>query len=120
MVRESKGEKGFWAVDITRTGTYEIELCRWPKESKLKMTDAAPKGQPVEGGDAYAVGKALAIKKGRIKLGKIELEKALAKDGRSIKFKVNIDADKTNLHTSLFDDNGTEKPAYYVYFKFVK
>ena len=120
LVREAKGENGFWAVDITRTGTYEIELCRWPKESKLKMTDAAPKGQPVEGGNAYAVGKALAIKKGSIKLGKIALEKALAKDGRSIKFKVNIDAGKTNLHTSLFDDNGTERPAYYVYFKFIK
>jgi hypothetical protein len=84
------------------------------------MTDPAPKGQPVEWGEAYAVGKALAVKKGRIKLGKIELEKALAKDGISIKFKVNIDAGKTNLHTSLFDDNGTVKPAYYEYFKFIK
>jgi hypothetical protein len=53
-------------------------------------------------------------------LGKIALEKALAKDGRSIKFKVKIDAGKTNLHTSLFDDKGTERPAYYVYFKFIK
>ena len=120
LVREAKGENGFWAVDITRTGTYEIELCRWPKESKLKMTDAAPKGQPVEGGDAYAAGKALAIKKGKIKLGKLALEKTLAKDERSIKFKVKIDAGKTNLHTSLLDDNGIEKPAYYVYFKFIK
>jgi hypothetical protein len=44
LVREAKGENGFWEIDITRTGTYETELCRWPKQSKLKMTDAAPKG----------------------------------------------------------------------------
>ena len=39
------------------------------------MTNAAPKGQPVEGEDAYAVGKALAIKKGRIIWVKQSLKK---------------------------------------------
>jgi hypothetical protein len=115
MVRAGEGFNGFWPIEIARSGTYEIELCRWPKESGLKLHDSAPVGDDVPGGEAYAAGKPLKIQAARIKTGGQEYEKNTEPGAASVKFNVKLEKGQTFLQTWMSDEKGVERAAYYVY-----
>jgi arylsulfatase A-like enzyme len=117
MVRADRGSNGFWAIEIVTPGIYEFELCRWPKESNLKINESAPLGKIIPGGKSYSSGKKLSIKKARIKIENIEQIKELKSNAKSIKFYIKLNAGKTFLYTWMIDDKETERAAYYVYAK---
>lgn len=58
------GMPGPWHVEAHRTGAYRISLRRWPVESGLKLTDAAPEfltqcsGKPLPQGVAFPIAQA--------------------------------------------------------------
>lgn len=117
MVRAAEGANGFWAIEVAKTGTYEIELCRWPKESNLKINDSSPVGEKKPGVKPYAIGKALNIKEARLKIGNQEKIKGVKLEETSVKFTLKLKAGKTSLTTWFKDDEGVERGAYYVYIK---
>lgn len=117
MVRAGNGSNGFWAVEIVNSGAYEIELCRWPKESGLKIRDSAPAGDNVPGGKPLMAGKPLNINTARIKIGKMEEIKKVKEDDFSVLFKVKLEKGKSIIQTWMTDEQGNEWPAYYVYIK---
>lgn len=119
MVRNAEGENGFWAVEITRSGLYEIELCRWPKESKLTLDDSAPEGEMVPGGKPYPEGKALQIKTATIKIGEQSFTSNVEPGSASVKFILNLDAGNTFIQTWLKCEDGTEIGAYYTYIRYI-
>lgn len=116
-VRSGKIDDGFWAIEVVEPGEYEIELCRWPKESKLLLTDTAPQGELVPGGKPYPVGIALKITKAKIKIGDMELTQQIKPGAKTIKFIQKLNPGKTFLQTWLTDDKNGERSAYYVYVK---
>jgi arylsulfatase A-like enzyme len=115
MVREGAGNNGFWSIEVAREGTYEIELCRWPKESKLKINDKAPLGEVIKGGKPYLEGRALNIKKAGIKICDQEYNREIKSWISSVKFRVKLNAGKTTLQTWFIDEHGREYGAYYTY-----
>jgi len=115
QLRAAVGENGFWAIEIANAGSYEIELCRWPKESGLKMNDTAPAVEKMAGVIHYAVGKALNIKEARIKIGEQEKIAEVKPEQTSVKFTLKLKAGKTTLETWLKDDQGVQRGAYYTY-----
>lgn len=117
MVRASDGANGFWAIEVAKTGRYEIELCRWPKESCLLMNDKAPSGEKIPGGKPYMEGKALNIIEARIKIGEHEHIAAVKTGQLSVKFTLKLKAGKTTLTTWLKDDLEVERGAFYTYIK---
>lgn len=117
MVRAGNGSNGFWAVEIVNPGAYKIELCRWPKESGLKIRESAPVGDNVPGGKSFITGKPLNIKTARIKIGEIGDIKKVKKGDSSVMFKVKLKKEKSIIQTWMTDEKGNEWPAYYVYIK---
>ncbi len=104
-VRSGMQANGFWAVDVDRAGTYEIELRRWPKEVDAPINAAIPGG------------KAISAKQARLKIGSIDLTQPIATDAKAVVFTVNLRKGETRLQSWLIDDKGASRAAYYAYVK---
>ncbi len=115
QVREPRLANGYWVVEVETDGKYEFELCRWPKEADAAMTAGLPGKPAVPGGNPYPEGKSLSIRKARLKIGEVEVEKALEPQVKSAKFTVDLKAGQANLKTWLTGDEDLSLGAYYVY-----
>jgi len=104
-VRSGSKANGFWAVEVARDGTYEFSLRRWPVEVDKPITAA------------IAGGKAIGATKARLKVGDVDVSKAIAEGAHAVTFHVELKAGKTRLQTWFMDDNGASRGAYYVYVK---
>ena len=87
---------GFWAIDVTDAGTYEIELRRWPKHIN-KPLDAVSAAITVGGRDEMAV---------------VDKEQPT-----SITFKLDLPQGPTKLQTYMTLPNGKVRGSYFVYIR---
>ena len=94
---------GFWATLVSESGNYRFELRRWPEEADTPISGA------VEGG------KAIPITEARLKIGDVELTKAVVPEDHAATFEVNLKAGSTRLQTWFTDKDGGSRGAYYVY-----
>jgi len=105
-IRQGARKNGFWAIDVERAGTYEISLCRWPRELNTSMTSA------IQGG------KLLDIHKARLNVGHVDVTQVIPKNAIAATFKVELPAGPTRLQTWLIDGKNSDIcGAYYVYIK---
>ena len=84
---------GYWAVDVTRAGVYEIELRRWPRPSRLGI-------------DAQ---------RARLRIGNVQAEKVTSEFDPGATFRVELPAGPTTLQSWLTARGGAERGAYFVY-----
>ncbi len=89
---------GFWAVDVTRPGTYEFELRRWPKHLD----------QPIEATRA------------RLKISEVDVSRAVPADATKATFKLELKAGRNDLQTWLTTPAGKTRGAFYVYVKYLE
>lgn len=106
------GEKGtgMHSVRFDRTGRYQIELRRWPRED----------GGPIDGKSSDGDGKVIAATKARLKLAGIgEATKEIEPGHSSVVFDLDVTAGKaTTLSTMFMDEQGKDLVgAYYVYIR---
>ena len=100
---------GYWNVDVDRQGVYEIELRRWPKESKKTLTegwngpeDKGESARPIAAANLQVAG------------GNYTLDTS-ASDTHAA-FRVKLPAGKTQLSTAFLDREGRALgSAIYVY-----
>ena len=111
QIRHGLECNGYWAVEIAEDGEYIFELRRWPKEEDRRITEGL-EGEII---DLYNGGKALSLKKARIRIGDQEQVKAISADAKGIKFTFALKAGETRLQTFLTDEDGFTLGAYYVY-----
>lgn len=114
QVRQAIGGNGTWFVEVSKDGTYEILPKRWPKESGLKNTDIAPKGEV----DFEPIGKKLNITESEIKVTLVGSKnknhfskKASAETGHV----VNLKKGRYQIEANFFDAEGVHLPVYYCY-----
>lgn len=119
MVRTAQVGRGYWAVEIVQSGNYEIELSRWPQESHLRLNDPAPEGEKIPGGKPYPEGKALTIKKARIKIGEQELWKNASDSDFYVSFALELNKGTYELECSFMDAEDIERDSYYVYVSYL-
>lgn len=99
---------GWWNVIVTRPGTYEFTLSRWPFEAKAAL-DASlvlPEG---------GAGRAVPIREARLAIGKHDLRKPAPPGTKSVSFTVGLEPGKQILRSWFHDADG--KPlcsAYYL------
>ncbi|GAJ15123.1 unnamed protein product, partial [marine sediment metagenome] len=115
LVRLARGDNGFWAVRFVHTGKYQIELYRWPKESHLRLNDAAPVGEKISGGDPYPEGKALNIQEARIKIGEQKLQQTVTDTAICASFTLDLKKGDYKMECWFTGAEDIEKDAYYVY-----
>jgi hypothetical protein len=103
QIHQGRMKNSFWAIDVEQTGQYEISLRRWPAEADITIT-AAPDG-----------GKALAIKKARLKIANFDKTIDVSADDKAAMFRMKLKAGPTRLQSWFTDADGTSRGAYYVY-----
>jgi hypothetical protein len=118
MVRSATGVNGYWAVEIERSGKYEIKLYRWPKESNLRLNDPAPLGDEVPGVTPYPGGEALSLITADIKIGKQVLNKKITESDTCVSYILYIEKGLYKLECCFKDSSNTERVPYYVYVRY--
>lgn len=124
FIRQCITCNGYWIIEISEDGNYELELRRWPKEEDRAITAGIP-GELTGWTSnsfcrkfiSYQGGNALALKQARIKIGEEEQSCAIDPEMKGIKFTFNLQAGITRLKTYLNDANGDPIGSYYVYIK---
>jgi len=143
QVRLGETENGIWHINVAREGTYQVSLCRWPREANGTLCSGMPEYVPadttfmeehsVEGtvhdsvnamvtqrylnlGSTYPEGKALAIKKARLCVCDFDESIDLSGEEKEASFKVELPEGRVELKSWLYDEDGNEiGGAYYVY-----
>ncbi len=100
------------------SGNYEIELRRWPRESKLALNESCPS----EAGTARIylekpVGKAYNIEKAQLLILSKKYECKVSDEDESAKFVVNLPVGSYNLRTRFVMNDLKTIGAYYLYIK---
>ena len=116
-IRNGMQSNGIWAVEIERDGTYEFSLRRWPEEADKPLNASLPGGAAVPGGGPKPPGKAINVKKARIRIAGIDEEKKVTGNETAVKFTLQLKSGKTTLKTWLTGNSGEFHGAYYVYVK---
>ena len=98
QVNAAQASNGYWAIDVVRDGTYEVELRRWPRPSRLGI-DAS---------------------RARLKVGAVEMEKPTSPYDSSATFRVELPPGPTSLQTWLIGSGGKTRGAYFVYVRRVE
>ena len=93
QVNAAQASNGYWALDVVRGGTYEVELRRWPRPSHLGI-------------DASLA---------RLRVGAVEMEKPTSPYDESATFRVELPPGPTSLQTWLTSSGGKTRGAYFVY-----
>ena len=114
---DNKTDYGFWAVDIKRSGIYEVELRRWPKEANMEITSELLPGSKTPGQNGYRTspGKPFKAVNAHLILGGQELSAPVGIKDKSISFKINLELGRDELWARFTDDSGGSIGAFYVY-----
>ncbi len=93
---------GTWKIEVAERGAYDVSLYRWPPYIQAALTDA------VLGGASIAVEHA------RLSVGAFEADEEIVEGATNASFRVSLEAGPQDLRTTLIDDAGAERGAYFV------
>lgn len=114
QVRRGERRNGAWNLEVTRAGTYEIELRRWPVEAGAPITAGLPPVRIADG--EFPAGAALPIAKARLSAGAFDQSRPVAPGDTEVTFTLRLERGPARLQTWFYDDAGQEIcGAYYVY-----
>jgi len=112
-IRGCMMDSGTWNLSVAKSGTYEFSLRRWPKESDLPISSAAPPIKFVDGD--LPEGKAIPAARAWIRARTEEAETAVNPDDRSVTLSLELDEGPVTMQTWWLDDQGERLAgAYYV------
>jgi arylsulfatase A-like enzyme len=101
--------QGYWNINVDRAGTYEVELRRWPKESKKTLTEGW--NGPRDRGDS-----ARPIAAANLKVAKADLTQDTKPTDTHAAFSLRLPVGKMQLATTFLDKDGEGLcSAIYVY-----
>ncbi|MDU0354781.1 arylsulfatase [Paraglaciecola aquimarina] len=121
FVRQQQAEddgvhKGYWWVNIVKSGKYNIELRRWPEEADAAIHQDLAPGADVPGEKAVRAHKGIGFKAvlGKLKIGQTEKTTEVTATDKVISFDVELQKGKGKLQASFVDQQQNELGAYYV------
>ena len=115
-IREGKKNPmgGEFTVVFEQSGTYTIELSRWPFESNLAINAAVEGREGTISTEAIAEGNAMNFKSGGVRIGAWEQTKVLDKDAKVLRFTGNFTKGKTDLSAWFTNSENEVWGAYYI------
>ena len=118
-IRNGTISAGYWSVDILESGTYDITLRRYPKESNLGInaTTKAITTTELKGLEKdIPAGKRLQYVRASVSIeNQIHDTKSFHKDADEITFTTDLKMGKSKLVATFTDVHGQKNTAYYVY-----
>lgn len=116
QIRRGVKKNGVWHIVVDRSGTYEFELRRWPRESGLALGESVSATTVTDG--IYVEGSSLDIHTARIRIGEKEQVNNLEPSDRSAAFTFELEKGENTLETWFYDaENEPICGAYYIYIK---
>ena len=108
---------GYWNVNVTQAGTYDIRLRRWPTETKLPIDAALAPGSPVPGAKAFRQTPGVAIHPVQVELqiGDQTASQVVQPGDIEATFTLALQPGPTRLSAIFRTDNGQEYGAYFAY-----
>jgi hypothetical protein len=117
-IRRGDPLSGYWAVEISREGMYEITMRRWPEEVNAAIIDPLPGVQERTGTIALPPGQAIKATHARLSVGDHIFEELIPPGAAAVSFKVQLKPMNTKLQTWFLDqESGETHGAYFVYVK---
>lgn len=115
-IRSGYIDNGYWLIRVAEAGTYNFKLRRWPEETGLALNAKAPVRPAIPGTSVTESkeGKALTIKKAKIKVQDIEESKNVNPNDEYVEFNIELKKGETQIQTWFTLDTGEELGAYYV------
>jgi len=119
-VRHALPGNGYWMIDVARSGTYRIELRRWPQELDLAMNALVPPETPdpkrhhTDFRLLQLPSRAVRVVRARLQIGTYDRSVTVEPEAKGISFDVPLSKDVYRLQTWLFDHRGQSRGAYYV------
>ena len=116
MLRKGHRSHGFWSIEILQDGRYTFDLMRWPAESGLPLSAAAPKGDPIPNGTPFPEGVSIPVNGARLAIGDKVLTQTIDNPGEkcSIQFEVTLAKGYYNLRAEFTEAGKKNFSAYYV------
>ena len=104
QIRQGKPCNGHWIIEVATPGTYRFELRRWPREEDLPMRAGLPGGQI----NWYHGGKALSLRRARVRIGDSEQSTDIGPEQRAVLFDFRLGLGRSCLQTWLTDAEGND------------
>jgi arylsulfatase A-like enzyme len=105
---------GNFTVEFEKTGTYKIEISRWPFESGLAINDAVKGRAKTIATEAISEGKAMNFLNGGVQIGAWKQEKQVEKDAKSIVFEGDFFEGKTDMRAWFTTKDKEDWGAFYI------
>ncbi len=118
LVREGHRCNGYWEVEIAQAGSYRLELRRWPRIEDRALIEGIPgELKPFTSAikDGWGGGRALPLVRAGLRTGGSRVTKEIGSEDRAVTFIVVLEAGEIQLQTYLWDAEGDETGAYFVY-----
>lgn len=108
---------GSWSIRVLQSGTYNVALRRWPKESNTAIDAGLPPGDPVPGVQAIRARPGLKISPASVMLeiGDVKKEMEFTAGAQEIEFTVELKEGDTELTGTFLTSKGESFNAYYAY-----
>jgi len=104
QVRVGERKNSYWHLNVDQPGEYRFELCRWPRESGLGLTEACDAVTVTDG--ELCKGNVIPIARARIFIGGHKFTKPVEESADSVVFTVHLDTGPVLLHTWFDDADG--------------
>ena len=114
-IRQGILVNGYWTVDVSQSGKYNIELRRWPREIDVPITKGIPSKPSVDGGNSLPEGKALAVNTASIQVGEKVMVSKIEENASEVDFIIEINEGPTTLKATFEGEGDLRLGAYYVY-----
>ena len=101
VARGAVAEESYWAIEVERSGEYEISMRRWPAEADKGINDGT-------------YGKAFNYKQARLRIGDVDETKDIPEGAKEVTFKATLEKGITKLAPVFIGPELTATP-YYVY-----
>jgi hypothetical protein len=101
IIQGAVAEESFWAIEVERSGVYEISLRRWPVEADKGINDGT-------------YGKAFNYKQARMSIGDVEETMDIPEGAKEVTFRVSLEKGITKLAPVFIGPDLTATP-YYAY-----
>lgn len=105
---------GKFTVKFEQSGTYQIEISRWPFESGLEINESVKGRSKTISTNYISKGVSKNYKKGTVKIGAWKETKKILLNAKSVVFKGNFTKGKTNLSAWFTSSENINWGAYYI------
>lgn len=116
FIREAKKNPigGNFTVEFEQSGSYKIELSRWPFESGLAINDAVEGRKSTLSTESISDGRTMNFKSGGVQIGAWKQMLDIEKGAKTLSFKGNFTKGKTNLSAWFTTDKNVDWGAFYI------